>query len=257
MVSPPPKPSACGKRPGRQLPFPLRGVLHPRLRTPGHGEAHVILSRGEPGRSPVPLVRIHSQCLTGDTLGSLRCDCGQQLHRAGAHPRAECGLPYDLSPPGGPGHRDPQQTQRLRPARTAGPTPWRPTRCSASKPTSGKYGAYAEILRWFGVDGIRLMSNNPAEIEAMEKAGIRVMERVPLQVEPVASARAYLQTRRRKWVTCWKICEGKEIRDGDRPVNGKRHSFLSSDSCLLTSSRVRLVPCFILVPAYRDRTSGR
>lgn len=198
MVSPPPEP--LGVRETSRAGFPsLYGEFHIHgFEHLASGEAYVVLSRGEPGPAgPVPLVRIHSQCLTGDTLGSLRCDCGQQLHAALERIHGSgCGLLiYHPQEGRGIGILNKLSAYALQ---DRGADTVEANEMLGFDADEREYGACAEILRWFGVGGIRLMSNNPAKIEAMEKAGIRVVERVPLQVEPVETARAYLQTKKEK-----------------------------------------------------------
>ncbi len=173
--------------------FTIHGFRHEET-----GEAYVVLSRGlEEHAGTVPLVRIHSQCLTGDTLGSLRCDCGQQLQRAMKliHESGYGFLVYHPQEGRGIGILNKLAAYTLQ---DQGKDTVEANRLLGFEADQREYSACAEILHHFRIDRVRLLSNNPAKVEALESAGIRVAERVSLVIEPCETSRYYLQTKKDK-----------------------------------------------------------
>src|SRR6267142_1256031 len=138
-------------------------------------EEFVVLAQGELNIDRPILVRIHSQCMTGDVFGSVKCDCGQQL-RAAMEKIAREGRGVIIY----------QQQE----GRGIG--------------IINKIRAYAlqdqgaEILLDLGLCEVRVMSNNPAKIRALEQSGVRVVARIALEVPPTAAAFRYLRTKKEK-----------------------------------------------------------
>lgn len=152
------------------------------------------LSRGPLGGDEVPLVRLHSECLTGDVLGSMRCDCGQQLDAAleliGA---AECGVLLYLPQEGrGIGLANKIRAYALqdRGLDTVD------ANLALGLPVDRRdYAAAAHVLRSLGLRRVRLLTNNPLKSAALEKYDIQVTERVPLAVPPNPVNHHYLRTK--------------------------------------------------------------
>ncbi len=163
--------------------------------TDGSEEA-VVLKMGDLAGAP-PLVRIHSQCLTGDVFHSLRCDCRAQLELAiESIAREGRGLLiYEHQEGRGIGLLNKLRAYELQDE--GADTVEANERLGFEADLRG-YELPAAILRFFELDAVRLMSNNPEKIEALERAGVRVAERVPCIVEPVKSTEDYLRTKRDK-----------------------------------------------------------
>ena len=157
----------------------------------------VVLLMGELGGDPPPLVRIHSQCLTGDVFHSLRCDCRAQLELSLAMISEEGrGLViYEHQEGRGIGLLNKLRAYALQ---DAGADTVEANERLGFEADLRNYGLPAKILNHFGVTKVRLLSNNPAKIEALERAGIVVAERVPCQVAHVATAEEYLRTKKEK-----------------------------------------------------------
>jgi GTP cyclohydrolase II len=160
-------------------------------------ESAVALVMGDVLSTP-PLVRIHSQCLTGDVFGSLRCDCRQQLEMALAL-IAEAGagiLVYEEQEGRGIGLMPKLQAYELQ---DQGLDTVEANEKLGFKNDYREYALPVEVLKALGVKQIRLLSNNPDKVEAVESAGIEVVERVPCEVEPGSSySEAYLKTKKEK-----------------------------------------------------------
>jgi GTP cyclohydrolase II len=147
--------------------------------------------------SSVPLVRIHSQCLTGDVFGSLRCDCRQQLELALSMIVDEgVGiLIYEEQEGRGIGLMPKLQAYELQ---DSGLDTVEANERLGFKADHREFGLPAEILKSLGVGQVRLLSNNPDKVAALERAGIEVVERVPCEVTPSPHAEDYLRTKREK-----------------------------------------------------------
>jgi len=163
----------------------------------GETEEIVALRMGELEHGGPPLVRIHSQCLTGDTFHSLRCDCGAQLELAFAMIADEGrGLVvYENQEGRGIGLLNKLRAYELQ---DQGADTVEANEQLGFLADLRGYEAPAAVVRYFGLKAVRLMSNNPEKIQALEKAGIQVTERVPSITEPVESAADYLRTKREK-----------------------------------------------------------
>ncbi len=149
-------------------------------------------------QSQTPLVRIHSQCLTGDVFGSLRCDCRQQLEMALAMiAEAGCGvLVYEQQEGRGIGLMAKLQAYELQ---DSGLDTVEANERLGFKADCREYALSAEVLRALDVAEVRLLSNNPDKVTALEEAGIRVRERVPCEVEPGSGySEQYLRTKKEK-----------------------------------------------------------
>lgn len=146
---------------------------------------------------PPPLVRIHSQCLTGDVFHSLRCDCRQQLEYALEAIAAEGRglLIYEHKEGRGIGLLNKLRAYELQ---DQGADTVEANEQLGFEADLRNYELPAAILHYFGVSAVRLMSNNPDKFTALEQAGVRVVERVPLVVEPAETAEEYLRTKREK-----------------------------------------------------------
>ncbi len=158
----------------------------------------VVLRMGDitSGAEP-PLVRIHSQCLTGDVFHSLRCDCRSQLELS-LNLIAEEGrglLIYEHQEGRGIGLLNKLRAYELQ---DDGADTVEANERLGFEADLRNYEMPAEILRYFKVKSVRLLSNNPDKIEALERAGIHVAERIPCIVAPHESAEGYLRTKKQK-----------------------------------------------------------
>ncbi len=159
-------------------------------------EEAVVLAMGDLGGEP-PLVRVHSQCLTGDVFHSLRCDCRAQLELA-LEQIAEEGrglLIYEHKEGRGIGLLNKLRAYELQ---DAGADTVEANVQLGFEADLRSYELPGDILLHFGVRRVRLLSNNPDKIQALERAGIEVVERVPCQVEPSGTFEAYLRTKKEK-----------------------------------------------------------
>ena len=144
-----------------------------------------------------PLVRIHSQCLTGDVFGSLRCDCRQQLEMAlSMIAQAGAGvLLYELQEGRGIGLMPKLQAYQLQ---DQGLDTVQANEQLGFKADHREFQLPAEVLKALGLKQVRLLSNNPQKVAALEAAGVAVVERVPCEVEPHAASERYLNTKKEK-----------------------------------------------------------
>lgn len=158
------------------------------------GKEHLALVMGDvDGRSDV-LVRVHSECMTGDTFGSLRCDCGEQLHMAMQRvASAGHGVIVYLRQEG----RGIGLAQKLRAynLQDEGYDTVDANLMLGHQADEREYWAAADILRDLGVESIQLLTNNPAKIEQLRGYGIQISGRAPLQPSLHADNAAYLQTK--------------------------------------------------------------
>ena len=162
----------------------------------GRIEEAVALVMGDVKSRP-PLVRIHSQCLTGDVFHSLRCDCRQQLELSLSMIADEGAgiLIYEQQEGRGIGLMAKLQAYELQ---DAGLDTVEANERLGFKADHRDFTLPGEILKSLGVPSVRLLSNNPDKVEALQKAGIRVAERVPCEVTPSPHAEEYLKTKREK-----------------------------------------------------------
>jgi len=144
-----------------------------------------------------PLVRIHSQCLTGDVFGSLRCDCRLQLELALSSIAAEGAgiLLYEQQEGRGIGLMAKLKAYELQ---DAGRDTVEANVELGFEADYREYELPARVLRMLGVDKVKLMTNNPDKVSALEAAGIRVTERVSAEVAPQETFAAYVRTKQEK-----------------------------------------------------------
>jgi GTP cyclohydrolase II len=157
-------------------------------------EEAVALVMGDIHSAP-PLVRIHSQCLTGDVFGSMRCDCRQQLELS-LSLIAEAGagvLIYEQQEGRGIGLMAKLRAYELQ---DGGLDTIEANEELGYDADYRQYALPVEMLKTLGVTSVRLISNNPDKVAALENAGIKVVERVPADVEPYEHAEKYLQTKK-------------------------------------------------------------
>jgi GTP cyclohydrolase II len=161
------------------------------------GVHHVALAMGTVDDAPPVLVRLHSECLTGDVLGSLRCDCGPQLQGALARIAAERrGLLLYLRQEGrGIGLFNKVSAYALQ---DQGLDTVEANEHLGFPADARDYRIAAHILEDLGVQNVRLLTNNPRKIDELRRCGIAVIERVPLVVAPNANNASYLKTKQVK-----------------------------------------------------------
>jgi len=195
-------PSAFRLRKIAEADFPTR-FGHFRIhgfegRRDGRVEEAVVLEMGDvAGGPPAPLVRIHSQCLTGDVFHSLRCDCRAQLELA-LNMIADEGrglLIYEHQEGRGIGLLNKLRAYELQ---DHGADTVEANEQLGFESDLRNYELPGEILRHFRLESVRLLSNNPEKVQAVEAAGIRVDERVPCVVPAVVSTESYLRTKKEK-----------------------------------------------------------
>ena len=158
---------------------------------------HIALVKGTI-RADVPvLVRVHSECLTGDVFGSLRCDCGEQLHVALAMvEKAGTGVVLYMRQEGrGIGLVNKLEAYRLQ---DDGLDTVEANERLGFRPDLRDYGIGAQILKDLGLGKMRLLTNNPQKRVGLQGYGLDIVERVPLEIPPNASNERYLQTKRDK-----------------------------------------------------------
>ncbi|RKF22532.1 GTP cyclohydrolase II [Altericroceibacterium spongiae] len=170
------------------------------FRSPDDMREHVALIVGNPSGETTPLVRLHSECLTGDILGSLKCDCGPQLDaalRAMAQESAKNGgwgvLLYLRQEGRGIGLINKLRAYRLQ---DQGFDTLEANRRLGLPEEARDFPVAAKMLDLLGVEAIRLMTNNPEKVTALEGAGMRVVERVPHQLPANRHNAHYLDTKR-------------------------------------------------------------
>ncbi len=160
-------------------------------------QVHIALVKGEIKPDEPTLVRVHSQCLTGDVFGSYRCDCGEQLAKAlTLIEEAGHGVLLYLYQEGrGIGILNKMKAYALQ---DQGHDTVEANAALGFKPDLRDYGIGAQILRSLGLGKIRIMSNNPRKIVGLEAYGLEMMERVPLEVTPKKNNLKYLKTKQAK-----------------------------------------------------------
>jgi len=158
------------------------------------GKEHLALVFGNPGKTAAPLCRIHSECLTGDVLGSKRCDCGEQLAQAMKRiSTAGAGVIIYLRQEGrGIGLVNKIRAYALQ---DTGIDTVDANLMLGFHADERDYRAAAEILRDLGIPSVSLMTNNPEKISGLVESGIMVHERIPVIIEPGPDNVRYLHTK--------------------------------------------------------------
>jgi len=167
----------------------------------GHFEDRIeeaaVLVMGDIARGAPPLVRVHSQCLTGDVFHSLRCDCRSQLELSMQMIVAEGRgvLLYEMQEGRGIGLMNKLRAYALQ---DEGADTVEANQALGFEADLRNYELPGAILRHLGLSNVRLLSNNPEKIEALEKAGVNVGERVPCLIPPQEISEDYLRTKKEK-----------------------------------------------------------
>jgi 3,4-dihydroxy 2-butanone 4-phosphate synthase/GTP cyclohydrolase II len=160
-------------------------------------EEHLALVHGEIREDEPVLVRVHSQCLTGDVFGSARCDCGEQLELA-MEKIVEAGrgvFLYLLQEGRGIGLLNKLKAYELQ---DEGHDTVSANEKLGFPPDIRNYGVGSQILRDLGVRKMRLMTNNPSKYVAIDGYGLEIVERVPLEIHPTERSRRYLEAKKNK-----------------------------------------------------------
>jgi len=160
-------------------------------------EEFVVLYKGELRPDVPTLVRIHSQCLTGDVFASTKCDCGPQLHRTMQMIQEEGrgAIVYQQQQGRGIGILNKIRAYALQ---DEGADTVEANERLGLAVDSREYRQCAEVLFDLGLRKVRVISNNPGKLRALEEAGLEIVERVAIEVEPDERAAKYLQTKREK-----------------------------------------------------------
>jgi 3,4-dihydroxy 2-butanone 4-phosphate synthase / GTP cyclohydrolase II len=185
------------KVPRAKLPTQLGEFTIHGFRDPDSGEEAVALVVGNPQPDTVALVRIHSQCLTGDVFSSKRCDCGDQLKAAmGLIAKAESGvLVYQQKEGRGIGLINKIHAYELQ---DQGFDTVAANMELGFEADLRDYHMPAEVLKHLGATRIHLLSNNPEKVQGLEHEGICVEKRIPLEIAPNSLTRAYLKIKKEK-----------------------------------------------------------
>jgi 3,4-dihydroxy 2-butanone 4-phosphate synthase/GTP cyclohydrolase II len=160
-------------------------------------EEYVVLFKGELRREIPTLVRIHSQCLTGDVFGSTKCDCGPQLHRTMQLIQQEGlgAVVYQQQEGRGIGILNKIRAYALQ---DEGADTVEANEQLGLAVDLREYKQCAEILFDLGLCKVRVISNNPLKLRALEEAGLKIVERVSIQIDPPDKAEKYLRTKKEK-----------------------------------------------------------
>jgi GTP cyclohydrolase II len=186
-----------GKVPQAKLPTRFGEFTIYGFRDEDTGEEAVALVSGQISPGSSILVRIHSQCLTGDVFASERCDCRDQLHTAlGLIARSGSGiLVYQQQEGRGIGLINKIRAYELQ---DQGLDTVAANEHLGFEADQRQYQLPAEVLKYLGALRVRLLSNNPDKVRGLESEGIRVEERIPLEIPPKSSTRDYLEVKKRR-----------------------------------------------------------
>ena len=160
-------------------------------------EEYVALYKGEMERDVPTLVRIHSQCLTGDVFGSIKCDCGEQLHTTLRMIQQEGrgAIVYQQQEGRGIGILNKIRAYALQ---DQGADTVEANERLGLAVDLRDYKQCAEILFDLGLCKVKVISNNPLKLQALEEAGLKVVERVSIEVDSTENAAGYLRTKKEK-----------------------------------------------------------
>ena len=167
------------------------------FRQKSNGEEHMALIKGEWKEDEPVLVRVHSSCATGDILGSMRCDCGEQLHKAMQMIEKEGkGVVIYMSQEGrGIGLMNKIAAYKLQ---EEGYDTVEANVHLGFQPDERDYGCGAQMLRELGIHKMRLMTNNPTKRVGLEAYGLEIVENVPIEVTPNEYDYRYLKTKKER-----------------------------------------------------------
>lgn len=167
------------------------------FRQKSNGAEHVVLIKGELNADEAVLVRVHSSCMTGDIFGSMRCDCGEQLHKAMRFIEQEGkGVVLYLNQEGrGIGLMDKIHAYKLQ---EEGMDTVEANLKLCHQADERDYGVGAQILRQIGVTKMRLMTNNPVKRVGLEAYGLEVVENIPIEVPPNEHNEFYMRTKKER-----------------------------------------------------------
>ena len=160
-------------------------------------EEFVVLYKGEMDGHVPTLVRIHSQCLTGDVFGSIKCDCGPQLHKTMEMIEAEGrgAIVYQQQEGRGIGIINKIRAYALQ---DEGADTVEANEELGFAVDARDYQQCAEILFDLGLCKVKVISNNPDKLAALERAGLQIVERIPIEVESAEPAAHYMKTKKEK-----------------------------------------------------------
>ena len=182
-----------------RLPTPYGDFTIHVYRSPVDGLEHVALVRGELGLERGPMVRVQSECVTGEVFSSARCDCGEQLDGALARiARDDCGAVIYLRGHEGRGIGLANKV-RAYALQDAGRDTVDANIELGLPADAREYACAASILRDLGAAKVRLLSNNPRKAAALDRLGIEVLERLPLLVRPTAESLPYLKAKQHRF----------------------------------------------------------
>ena len=200
-----PEASGCGKDRPRtvehvataDLPTEMGDFKIAGFRSTISDEEFVVLFKGEMDAEVPTLVRIHSQCLTGDVFCSIKCDCGPQLHKAIEMIEADGrgAIVYQQQEGRGIGILNKIRAYALQ---DQGADTVEANERLGFAVDARNYQQCAEILFELGLCKVRVMSNNPDKLLALQQAGLRIVERIPLEIEAREPAAHYLRTKKEK-----------------------------------------------------------